>query len=101
MTAAALDVPSIRERLRGVAEKIRADIAGREAVDARVREWAAMPIEYRMALLLLAGVDGDLQALGRKAWSEFTEPEKLAVQVALRGMARAIEKSYALKMRAV
>lgn len=99
MTAAAIDVPTIRAQLRDIAEQIRADITGRQKVDARTREWASMLLEYRMALLLLAGVDGDLQALARKAWGEFTDDEKIALRVSMRGMFAALEQSVSLRAR--
>lgn len=99
MTAAAIDVPTIKAQLRDRAEQIRADILGRQKVDARTREWASILLEYRMALLLLAGVDGDLQALARKAWGEFTDDEKIALRVSMRGMFAALEQSVSLRAR--
>lgn len=94
---------TVRERerahLRAVADRIRSEKAGR-ALCRRAAEWLAMPLVHRMALLMLAGVDGDLPALARRAWPEFSGPEKIAVQVAIRAMKTSLEAAYALSVRA-
>lgn len=58
-----------------------------------------MAIEHRMAVLMLAGLDGDLSALAAKQWREFTPDEKLAIQVTIRSMYAAFSGSFALRTR--
>lgn len=65
-------------------------------ISAAAIEWVGLPLETRMALLLLAGVDGDLASLGRRAWGEFTPGERAAVQVATRGVIRSLRSVFAL-----
>ena len=65
-------------------------------ISAAAIEWVSLPLELRMALLLLAGVDGDLSSLGRRAWGEFTPPERAAVQVATRGTIKQLRGVFAL-----
>lgn len=65
-------------------------------ISAAAIEWVGLALELRMALLLLAGVDGDLSSLARRAWSEFTPGERAAVQVATRGMIRQLRGVVAL-----
>lgn len=89
-----------RARLREIASDIRADIERTRHACARSREWAMLPVEHRMALLMLAGVDGDLGALARKAWPEFTPDERVSLQVAIRSLAASLQAAAALRVRA-
>lgn len=100
MSAAAAQVPEIRANLYLVAERIRSDIEGRAQVCARSREWSAMQLTHRMAVMLLAGIDGELSDLSRRAWREFTPAERLAVQVAIRSLHEGLQNTYALRVRA-
>ena len=88
------------EKLRAVAADIRAGIEKKRHDCARSREWALMLVEHRMALLMLAGIDGDLGALARKAWPEFTPDERVALQVAVRSLAASLDAATALRVRA-
>lgn len=58
-----------------------------------------LPGEHRMALLLLAGVDGDLARLASRKFSEFGHDEKIAVQVAIRSMFAGLHGSVSLRTR--
>lgn len=89
-----------RARLDALALDIRADIEKKRYSCARSREWALMLVEHRMAILMLAGIDGELGALARKAWVEFTPDERGAIQVAVRSLARSLEAATALRVRA-
>ncbi len=100
MTGAAICVPTIRQKLRAVADQTRAEIEGRSRLCRRGMEWASVPLPHRMALLLLAGLDGDLQSLARRAWAEFTPSEQAAIQVAIRSMHDSLSKAQALQVRA-
>lgn len=59
-------------------------------------EWARLSIEFRMAVLLLAGIDGDLETLARRAWLEFPTTEKQAVKVQLRAMRAQLSQLWAV-----
>lgn len=100
MSAAAVCVPTTRQTLRDAANEIRANIEKQRYACARSREWAVMVPEHRMALLMLAGVDGDLGGLARKAWQEYTPGERVALQVAIRAMAASLDAAVALRVRA-
>lgn len=100
MTAAAVCVPTIRQTLRDMAEQMRADIAGKAQTCARSREWADLMPEHRMAVLLLAGVDGDLQRLAARKFAEFPDTEKIAVQVAIRSLYAGLHGAVSLRARA-
>lgn len=89
-----------RPKLDALALDIRAGIEKKRHSCARSREWALMLMEHRMALLMLAGIDGDLGALARKAWPEFTPDERVALQVAVRSLAASLEAATALRVRA-
>ena len=62
---------------------------GRES-DAESLEWTRLEQGHKMALLLLAGIDGDLAALSHRAWRELPEPERQAIK----SEARAMKKSF-------
>lgn len=48
--------------------------------DAESLEWARMPDEHRMSLMLFADLDGDLGALAQRDWREFPPHERSAVK---------------------
>lgn len=96
----AVCVRTVRQKIRDQAEQIRAAIDGRRYTSARAREWAAMSHEYRMALMLLAGIDGDIGSLSMRSWDELPAGEQISVQVAARGLFASLDKSISLRMRA-
>lgn len=100
MTGAAVCVPTIRQSLRDLAAQIRADIEQKEYACARSRDWALLPQETRMAVLLLAGVDGDLSRLSAKKFGEFTPDERIAVQVSIRSLYAVLSGAVSLRARA-
>ncbi|PIF89769.1 hypothetical protein CLU86_0646 [Acidovorax sp. 62] len=67
--------------------------------DAESREWARMPEAHRMALMLLAGVDGDLGALAQRSWRELPEPERLALKAEARFARQEFAQLHALTGR--
>lgn len=97
---AAVCVPTIRQNLRETAANIRADIEKKEHACARSRDWAMLPVEARMAVLLLSGVDGDLQRLAARKFAEFPNDEKIAVQVAIRSLFAVLSGAVSLRARA-
>lgn len=98
--SAGVCVASERSKLMLLATEIRADIEGRRQSCARSVEWSNMDNMARMAVMLLAGIDGELSSLSRKAWAELTPSEKLQCQTAIRMMHNAMGKTYALRLRA-
>jgi hypothetical protein len=89
----------VRARLSQLRDEIVSKVTGGRHTCARSREWAALPLELRMAVLLLAGVDGEVSTLARRAWLEMPGPEREAVRGTMRGFARALNGSPALVSR--
>ena len=90
-----------RAKLYALADQYAKQISGAKHACTRSREWSILALEIRMAVMMLAGIDGDLSALARRAWQEFTPPERTAVQVAMRGLHRGLGQTMALRGRAV
>lgn len=88
-----------RARAMQLRDQLAAQDSGGRHRCARSQEWATLTLETRMAVLLLAGMEGELLALSRKAWPEFTPPEQMAVQVATRGLFRDLERTWNLRVR--
>ncbi len=56
-------------------------------VDAAAAEWRKLPMQWRMVLLMVAGVGvdvADLDTLASRHWHEFPEPEQQAVKAVIR-----------------
>lgn len=64
--------------------------------DAPSLEWARLSREHRIIFLMLAGIDGEVEAIALQDWQEFTPPEQVAIQVMIRGMMRALDGVAAL-----
>ena len=67
--------------------------------DAESREWARLAETHRMALMLLAGVDGDIGALALRHWRELPEPERVALKAEARFARREFSRLHALTGR--
>lgn len=63
-------------------------------------EWGNVPLAHRMAVLLLAGIDGDLGQLSRKAWPEFAPLERESITVAMRSLHASLSTCNALRVKA-
>ena len=59
-------------------------------------EWARLRSEHRMALLMLAGVEGDLGDLAVRAWLEIAEPERMQIRTAARNLQEDVRPLAAL-----
>lgn len=90
-----------RIHLRRVAEEIRAAVGGHRHRCIRSAEWHGIPHAHRMAVMLLAGVDGDLSALARRSWPEFSDNEKLALQSSIRSLGESLAGAHSLRVRAL
>lgn len=62
-------------------------------------EWARLSQASRMCLVLLAGIDGDMDVLAGRAWDEIPAPEQNAIKQAARGLANDLCGVYALRGR--
>ena len=62
--------------------------SGRGYVDAENQEWFGLPEDLRMAILLLAQVNGNLQDLIQRDWRETPPPERAAIKAATRSIKR-------------
>lgn len=49
-------------------------------------EWERLHVQTRMLMLLVSGVDGNLDALALRDWHELPRPEQMAVRISIRGM---------------
>lgn len=96
---AAACAPEVRARLLTLRDEIVAKQSRGRLPCARSAEWSALPVELRMAYMMVAGIDGDLSALAVRAWPEFTPPEREAIRSTLRGFAQAARASVALVSR--
>jgi len=72
--------------------------------DAASREWSLLPFEWRIVLLMLAGVGGvkaspELQALAGRAWSEMPDAEREAVRSVVRNHVPSVARLRALAAR--
>lgn len=83
---------SLRDEFVQIASK-------RQWSDAESREWARLAETHRMALMLLAGVDGDLGALAQRHWRELPEPERVALKAEARFARREFSRLHALTGR--
>lgn len=60
------------------------------------REWGLLHSSHRLALLLLAGVDGDISQLAQRAWRELPNAERLAIASAARTLKRSLAPLHCL-----
>ena len=58
--------------------------SGQGYIDAENNEWHSMPVRIRMALLLLCGIDGDLDALALRDFQAMPPPERQAIKTEMR-----------------
>lgn len=58
--------------------------SGHGYIDAENSEWHALPVRIRMALLLLCGVDGDIDALANRDFQAMPPPERQAIKTEVR-----------------
>ena len=91
--------PAERRKLFAIRDEIVSEASRGRTPCARSAEWAKLPVELRMAYMMVSGIDGDLSALAVKAWQEFTPPEREAIRATIRTFARAARVSVALGSR--
>lgn len=79
-------------------EFVARDTGGRHQT-AESQEWARLDVGHRMAMLLLAGIDGDLQELAQRDWREMPHPEQQAIRCEIRAAKKAFSGLMALAGR--
>ena len=99
VVGAAACPPDVRARLLALRDEIVSARSRGRVPCARSAEWAALPVEVRMAFLIVSGIDGDTSALAVKAWREFTPPEREAIRATVRMFGKAARSSVALASR--
>jgi hypothetical protein len=107
VSAAVLTMPKreARERLRELRDEFAARARGRrlqgEAATqwARNAEWASLSLDTRCALMVLAGIDGDVPELAARAWFAMPEPERWAIAATMRRLRDELERSRGLMAR--
>lgn len=67
--------------------------------DAPSLEWALLSREHKIIFLMLAGIDGEVEDIALRDWLEFTPPETVAIQLAMRSMKRSLDGVVALVRR--
>ena len=67
--------------------------------DSESLEWAKLDTGHKMAMLLLAGVDGDLVDLTKRDWRELPGPERDAIKREVRAAKNAFSRVVALSGR--
>ena len=97
--AESLTVPEARERLRILRDGLLQKASAGRWHDAESKEWSHIGHEQRVMLMMLAGIDGDLDALAARAWREFTPPERSAIKSEVRTAKRAFVRLSALCSR--
>ena len=92
-------VRACRARLSVLRDEAVARASNGRWSDAESREWARLSVEHRMALLLLAGIDGELSMLAQRAWREMPGPERDAIKAEARRMKSAFGGLFAMAGR--
>lgn len=95
----ALTVDEIRERLKAQRDALLQKASMGAWFDGESREWARISHEHRVMIMMLAGIDGDLQVLASRAWREFTPAERDAVKSEMRLAKRTFSNVAALCSR--
>lgn len=95
----ALTVPEIRERLKAQRNELLRRASLGTWFDGESREWARIGHEHRVMIMMLAGIDGDLETLASRAWREFTPAERNAVKAEMRLAKRVFSQVAALCSR--
>lgn len=70
-------LPALREEFAKLASRGR-------FVDAESQDWYALPERWRMVLLILCGIDGDMPTLAARNFQELPPPERRAIKAEVR-----------------
>ena len=92
----------VRERLMSLRDELVASSSNGRYNDAASREWRELTNNWRMALLLIAGVgDGadDLGTLASRSWQEMPPPEREQLRSVIRDAKKHLTRLVALAAR--
>lgn len=67
--------------------------------DAEAREWSGLHVGTRMAALLLAGIEGEMEELALREWRELPPPERAAIKAQVRYLADEMAGLRSLTLR--
>lgn len=80
-----VSVSEVRAHLARIAEEMREQASeSRDAAEAR--EWARLAGVHRTLAHVVAGIDGDLEALADRPWRAIPDPEREALREGMRGL---------------
>ena len=102
MSAAQNTAALAKERLfgqGGLRDEFAKLATGGRMSDSESIEWAKLDLGHRMAMMLLAGVDGDLGELAQRAWRELPPTEREAIKAEVRAAKAAFSRLMALSGR--
>lgn len=103
MSGAAQNTAALaRERLfgpGGLRDEYTKLATGGRVSDSESREWAGLETGHKMAMLLLAGVDGELVELASRDWRELPAPERDTIKREVRSAKAAFSRLMALSGR--
>ena len=88
-----------RGRLRALRDEFVERQSGGRFSGAESKEWAALEVGHRMALLLLSGIDGDIGELSERDWREIPHVEQQAIRVEVRAAKKAFAAIVAIAGR--
>lgn len=94
-----LTVQEARERLKVQRDKLLQKASMGVWFDGESREWSRISHEHRVMIMMLAGIDGDLEMLASRAWREFTPAERDSVKCQMRLAKRTFSNVAALCSR--
>lgn len=94
-----LSVRDCRIRLRELQREAAQRASNGRSGSAESREWAGLASHYRMALVLLAGIDGEIEELALRDWREMPPPERDAIRRQIRALRTCLLPLRALALR--
>src|SRR5256885_854795 len=94
-----LSVQDCRIRLRELQREAAQRCANGRCGSAESREWAGLASHYRMALVLLAGIDGEIEELGPRGWRGMPPPERGALRPPIPALRSCLLPLRALALR--
>ncbi|OJX21467.1 MAG: hypothetical protein BGO79_24410 [Delftia sp. 67-8] len=94
-----LSVQDCRIRLRELQREAAQRASNGRSGSAESREWAGLASHYRMALVLLAGIDGEIEELALRDWREMPPPERDAIRRQIRALRSCLLPLRALALR--
>lgn len=94
-----LSVQDCRIRLRELQREAAQRASNGRSGSAESREWAGLASHYRMALVLLSGIDGEIEELALRDWREMPPPERDAIRRQIRALRTCLLPLRALALR--